>query len=266
MIYWPPKAPGEVEDFEFDFSAVLEAGETISTRTVTATGVTRNSDAIAGEKILAWLAGGTLGAPGIVTCSITTSLNRTYAETAILPIGEEPVSLDMAKRQVRAEGTTADDDYLLELIQSAREHVEAYCGIRVAPAAVRMTFPSCAALERLTQAPVQSIVDVRYLDSAGAEQLLDPAVYEMVAVDSDVLRPRIRLGFNKTFPAVRACEDAVRVNAVVGYTAVPRPVIRAMLLLIHLWYDNRSPVAVDVRGIPTELPHAVTALLANFRR
>jgi hypothetical protein len=48
----------------------------------------------------------------------------------------------MAKRQVRAEGTTADDDYLLELIQSAREHVEAYCGIRIAPAAVGMTSPA----------------------------------------------------------------------------------------------------------------------------
>jgi hypothetical protein len=65
-------------------------------------------------------------------------------------------------------------------------------------------FASFAALERLSQAPVQSIVDVRYLDAAGVEQVLDPAVYEFVNVDADVLRPRIRLAFGKSWPAIRA--------------------------------------------------------------
>jgi uncharacterized phiE125 gp8 family phage protein len=266
MIYWPAKAPAEVEDFAFEFVNVLQSGETITARTVTVSGVTKNSDAISGTQVRVWLQGGTLGTPGVVTCAITTSLGRTYAETAILPIGEEPVSLDMAKRQCRAEGTTADDDYLLELIQAAREHAEAYCGARFVPAAMGMTFASFGELERLRQAPVQSIVDVRYLDASGAEQVLAASTYEFVNVEADVLRPRIRLAFNKSWPAIRSAEDAVRVNATVGYVAVPRPVIRAMLLLIGHWFDNRLPVAIDVRGTPMEVPHAVTALLSNFRR
>jgi uncharacterized phiE125 gp8 family phage protein len=266
MIYWPPKAPGEVEDFDFDFTALLEAGETLASRTVTATGVTKDSDALASPKVLAWLSGGTLGTPGVVTCSVTTSLARTYAETGILPIGEEPINLDMAKRQCRAEGSTADDDYFLDLIQSARQHSEAYCAIRIAPAAVQMSFATWCDLERLTQAPVQSIVDVRYLDAAGVEQVLDPSIYEFVEVAKDPLRPLIRSAYGKSWPSVRNAVDAIRVNAVVGYTVVPKPVIRAMLLLIGQWFDIRVPVQVDARGAPAEIPNAVSALLANYRR
>lgn len=267
MIYWSAKAPGEVEDFAFDFSGVLQTGETIASQDLAADGVTIDNNAVSGAQVLAWISGGTLGTPATVTCTVTTSANRTYAETAILPIGEEPINLDMAKRQLRAEGTTDDDDYILELIQSAREHVEQYCGIRVAPAAVGMAFWSFDELASLNQAPVQSIVDVRYLDTSSVEQILDASTYEFGNVAADVLRPRIRLAFSKTWPPTRqGVDDAVRVNATVGYTAAPRPVIRAMLMLISQWFDQRLPVAVDMRGVPAEIPNSVAALLANFRR
>lgn len=269
MIYWPAKAPGEVEDFAFDFSGALQPGEAVVTATVTAVGVTADSNSLTGAKVTVWLSGGMLGTPGIVTCTVTTDSApaRIYSETAILPIGEEPVSLDMTKRQLRIEDTVVDEDeYLRGLIQDAREHVEGYCGTKLSSLAVRMTCGSFDELGRLSHAPVQSIVDVRYLDSNGAEQILDPSVYEFGIVDADVLRPRIRLAFGKSWPATRAVDDAIRVNATVGYVAVPRPVIRAMLMLITQWYDIRQPVQVDARGVPAEIPNAVTALLANHRR
>jgi uncharacterized phiE125 gp8 family phage protein len=266
MIYWPPKAPGEVEDFEFNFTDALEEGETLLTKDVVAIGVTKDSDDLESPAALVWISGGTLGTPGIVTCTVTTSLNRTYYETAILPIGEEPVSLVMAKRQLRREDTVDDDEYILELIQAAREHVENYCSIRLMPVAVQMTFGSFDELQRLSQAPVQSIVDVRYLDTSGVEQVLDPSTYEFGIVEADELRPRIRLAFGKSWPATRLVDDAVRVNAVVGYVAVPRPIIRAMLMLITQWFNIRLPVQVDARGVPAEIPNAVSALLANHRR
>lgn len=266
MIYWPAKAPGEVEDFAFDFAGALQTGETISSRTVTATGVTKNSDAIVGSTVAIWLSGGTLGTPGVVTCSIVTSSGRTYFETAIVPIGEEPVTLTMAKRQVRADlADTTDDEYLLELIQGAREHAEAYTGTRLVPAAVQMTFPTFDHLD-LTQAPVQSITAVQYLDANGALQTLDPSIYEFVNIDADTLRPTIRLAYNQAWPPARTAADAVRVSAVVGYTVVPRPIIRAMLVLIYQWFDIRSGVQVDARGAPAEIPNTVAALLANYRR
>jgi uncharacterized phiE125 gp8 family phage protein len=269
MIYWPAKAPGEVEDFAFDFTGLLATGESIVSHTVTATGVTIDSESESGGIVTAVISGGTLGTPGVVTCEITTDGNpaRTYSETAILPISEEAVSLDMAKRQCRIElSDTSEDGYLLELIQAAREHAEQYCGIAILPKSVQMTFATFAGLDALTRAPLQSVTSIAYLDSAGVEQTLDPSIYETFNADSDPLRPKIRLAYNQSWPSIRCASDAVRVNATVGYTVTPRPLIRAMLLLINQWFDNRSAVAVDIRGTPTSLPNTVEALLSNFRR
>lgn len=266
MIYWPPKAAGEVQDFVFDFSGVLQEGESLADAQVTENGATVDASSFQAGLVTCWLSGGSTGTPAIVTCTVTTDSApaRTYSETAIVPIGEEPVSLPMAKQQVRGDGTTADDDYLLGLIQTAREHVETYCGIRIMPAAVEMSFRSFCELDRLTVAPLQSIVELRYLDTSGVEQVLDAAVYETVNVDADPLRPRIRRAYGQTWPSIRCVEDAVRVSAVVGYTVVPRPIIQAMLLLIDQWYDNRAPISVG--GSINELPNSVTALLSNYRR
>jgi hypothetical protein len=129
-----------------------------------------------------------------------------------------------------------------------------------------MTFASFAELERLSPRRCSRSVRSPISTRAASSQVLDPTVYEFVNVSADALRPRLRLAYGKSWPAIRAAEDAVKVSAVAGYTVVPKPIIRAMLLLIGQWYDNRLPIAVDVRGIPTELPNAVTALLANFRR
>lgn len=267
MQYWPAKAPAAVLTYEFDWAGGLSNGEIIASTTVTATGVTIDSQSHDGTTVTVKLSGGTLGTPGVVVCSITTngSPAQTDQETAILPIGEEPVTLAMAKAQLRYEEEAVEDDLILELIQSAREHIEAYTNTRLVPAALTMTFGRFECLDRLTRGPVQSITQVQYLDANGVPQTLDPATYEFVNVNADILRPRIRLAYSKSWPSVRFAEDAVRVSALVGYTVVPKPLIRAMLMLLTLWFDERNPVAVDVRGVPTELPHTVEALLANFR-
>jgi uncharacterized phiE125 gp8 family phage protein len=265
MIYWPAKAPAEVEDFAFEFAGVLDVkgGETIATRTVTVSGVTKNSDAINGTQVQVWLQGGTLGTPGIITCLIATSAGRTYSETAILPIGEEPVTLAMAKSWIRYEDDD-EDDTILDQIQTTREHVEKYCGIRLVPASVLMTFPCFTGLQSLTQAPVQSITQVQYLDTNGVLQTLDPATYEFVNVGADVLRPRLRLAYNKQWPSTRVAEDAVQVSAVVGYSVVPKPIMQAMRLMLAQWFDTRQDFLIGGRFDP--LPNASDALLANFRR
>jgi uncharacterized phiE125 gp8 family phage protein len=174
----------------------------------------------------------------------------------------EPISLDEAKLQLRAESTTVDDTFIEELITTAREHVEQYCSIRLIVGAAAMTFACFAALERLTLAPVTAVTELRYLDAAGVEQVLDQTTYELFDVDADVLRPRIRLAYGKAWPALRSAEDAVRVTVTAGYAAVPKPIILAMKRLITLWYDNRGPVF----GPDGELPHDVSSLLVNYRR
>lgn len=177
----------------------------------------------------------------------------------------EPININQAKLQLRVD-TSADDDLINDLIVTARQYVEKYCGITLIAAEATMTFPHFYALDRLTFAPVTEIAEIRYLDTTGVEQILDAATYELVNADADELRPMVRLAYSKFWPALRPVEDAVRVTASVGYATVPAPITRAMMLLITQWYDYREPIAVDVKGTPAELPNAMMSLLANYRR
>jgi hypothetical protein len=124
--------------------------------------------------------------------------------------------------------------------------------------------PGFAELERLTQAPVQSIVDVRYLDANGVEQVLDAAVYESGNVDADVLRPRIRLAFGKSWPAARSRRRRPGQRDV-GYTVAPKPGHPGDAAADQPMVRQPNLIAVDVRGVPTELAHSVTAA-RQFRR
>jgi uncharacterized phiE125 gp8 family phage protein len=116
----------------------------------------------------------------------------------------------------------------------------------------------------LADAPIASITSIEYLDPTGTLQTLDPAVYEALLYG---LSPRVRLKPNQSFPAVYRADDAITVTAVAGFGAaadIEDPILHAIKLLVGQWYDNRAPIAVG--DTVNELPNAVTALLANYRR
>ena len=76
------KDPDATLDYVFDWSGWLEAGETISSHTVTVdTGLTKDSDSESSGVVTAWLSGGTAGDKYNVACEITTSLGRTDERT-----------------------------------------------------------------------------------------------------------------------------------------------------------------------------------------
>lgn len=177
----------------------------------------------------------------------------------------EPISTDEAKLQLRVDHS-ADDTLIDGLIAAARQDTEKYTDSVLVVADVTMSAARFEDLDRLRHAPVNEVAEVRYLDTSGVEQILDPATYELVNVEDDPLRPMIRLAYGQQWPSIRQVSDAIRIDANVGYETVPAPVIQAMMLLITQWYDNRQPIAVDVKGTPTELPNVMTALLSNYRR
>lgn len=169
MIRWPSKSPGEVEDFEFDWTSALVEGETIDTRVVTATGVTKVSDAIEGSFVRVWLAGGTEGTTARVTCTITTSGGRTYQETALLLIGEEPVSLSEIKQYLGLYDSDRDGE-LSDMIVRARRKVEEYTGLLlVRQQKVEEQFARYGYV-RLNWGPLVSVDGIAYTDTAGADQ------------------------------------------------------------------------------------------------
>jgi uncharacterized phiE125 gp8 family phage protein len=172
MITWPSKNPAEVEDFLFDFTDALQEGETIATRAVTVTGATKDSDAIVGvdpgtaNGVRVWISDGTLGTVATALAVVTTSGGRTYSETAILPIGEEPVSLVEAKAYLRV--NAADEDAkIAAMIPRARKWIEDHTGLALMQRTfVERHLPRHGAIA-LYKGPLLSVDDVTYTDSTG---------------------------------------------------------------------------------------------------
>ena len=69
------KDPDATLDYAWEWSDWL-AGDSISSHTVTVSGVTKASDTRVGTKVTAWISGGTVGTPGLATCTITTAAGR----------------------------------------------------------------------------------------------------------------------------------------------------------------------------------------------
>ena len=82
------KDPDAVLDFTFDWSEWLADGETISSHTVTVSGVTRDSSTNTTTTVTAWISGGTVSAPATVACRVTTSAGRTDERTISLRISQ----------------------------------------------------------------------------------------------------------------------------------------------------------------------------------
>lgn len=83
------KDPNAVLDFEFDWSAWLAVGETISSHTITVTGgIVKDSSSNSTTAVVAWISGGTDGATATVACRIVTSASRTDERTITLVVAE----------------------------------------------------------------------------------------------------------------------------------------------------------------------------------
>lgn len=94
------KDPDAVLDYKFDwksnsngrgFTDWLDAGETISSHTITAaTGITLDSSELAdtNTSVIVWLSGGTAGTSYTVACKIVTSAGRTDERTITINAAE----------------------------------------------------------------------------------------------------------------------------------------------------------------------------------
>lgn len=94
------KDPSAVLDYKFDWAALtngttggasdwLASGETISTRTITATtGITVDSSSLTdtNTSVTVWLSGGTANTVYTVTCQIVTSAGRTDERSIIVEV------------------------------------------------------------------------------------------------------------------------------------------------------------------------------------
>ena len=173
---------------------------------------------------------------------------RTVAPTSY------PLSLPEVKAHLRI--TAADEDALLAgYIAAATQSIEQYTGLGLMLQTWTQTFPAFAARMDLARRPLlsagspETVAAVSYLDSAGASQTLDPALYRVTGVGSDQVPGAIRLAYGASWPAAYADEEAVTVTYTVGYgitpSSVPEIIRQAIMQTVGDWYAFRENVSAD---------------------
>lgn len=172
---------------------------------------------------------------------------------ALIPIAE-------LLRHLKDEG--ADNNRQAEaqaFLAAAHGHAQHYCGLSIGEQTLEMAldaFP-CGGIQ-LDMPPVTSIVSVKYLDTAGVQQTLDPAAYTLDNYNSQAhwLLPV----YGTDWPDTLASPLAVKVRYVAGSTTLPPAVRNALLMFTGHLDQNREAVAVGLSGA-TEMPLGVKALL-----
>lgn len=170
----------------------------------------------------------------------------------ITPPTAEPVSLQEAKLHLRLIADPADtsvhpdDDLIRSLIVAARQGAEHLTGRALMPQTWELALDSFEDEIRPPNPPLVSVTSVKYTDTAGAEQTLDPSAYK---VDDYSEPARLVPAYGTTWPAMRSEPNAVRVRYTAGYqdaAAVPAQVRSWILLRVGTLYEHREDVAAGI--------------------
>lgn len=183
----------------------------------------------------------------------------------ITPASTFPVTLAQARTHLRLVpyGTPEghpDDDYVSTiLIPSATAWVEQYTERFLVTQTVELALNAFEDRIYLPKGNVQSVTSVSSLIS-GVETTVSTTVYGL----NDYKEPAyLFLKENKVWPSADNVDNAIKVRYVVGYTAVPAPIISAIYLLIGHLYENRQQ---NVIGLSVnELPMGICSLLQSYR-
>ena len=130
------------------------------------------------------------------------------------------------------------------------------------PAGVAFSLPGHAIL--LPKCPVQSVVNIQYLDMASTTQTMPPADY---TVDAACEPARVTPVFGKIWPITLPQIGAVWVTFDAGYGAaasVPEGLKSWIKIRVGTLFENREEVAIIGRGQVKELPF-VDGLLDAYR-
>ena len=92
MLKLEDKDPGSVVDYNISFEQLLQAGETISSHTVTMTdsGLTKDSDSASTDTVSIFFSGGTEWETYRFTIKIVTNQSRTFNRVFCLSVLAQP--------------------------------------------------------------------------------------------------------------------------------------------------------------------------------
>jgi uncharacterized phiE125 gp8 family phage protein len=187
----------------------------------------------------------------------------------------EPLTLDEAREHLRITPFGSplahpDDDLITGLIVAARQFCENYLQRALPTQTIQFPIDSFSGKIAVPLRPVQSIVEITYIDTNGAQQTLADTVYTL-----DEFKGEIVLKYGQRWPATRSDVNAVLITAEVGYTdgqspdnnPIPYDIKSAMKLIIGNLYENRQQDVLSATRLNfNSLPLGVYALLQPYRQ
>lgn len=180
--------------------------------------------------------------------------------TLVTPAASYPVTLAEAKVHCRVDGT--DENDLIEgLIAAATDYVGQYTGRSIMAQTWRLTLDAFSDSILLPNGPVQSVSSVQYYDADGDNQTAAAGIYTL---DNASDPAWLVCNSEAAWPATMAGVNVVSITYEAGFVTVPASIKQAVLLLVGDWYRGRENTALSTNQ-PAEMPHAVTALLTNYR-
>lgn len=184
---------------------------------------------------------------------------------------DEPLTLEQARRQLRMDDITDDDDFIGELlIPAARQRGEAATNRQFIEAVLELwldEFPCGAGQIEIPRPPLLTIEYVKYLDVNGTLQtLVEDTDYRVIApAGPKCARGWIEPVYGTSWPTTRGVSAAVQIQFTAGYgedgSFVPARLRMAMLQDVATLYAFREDI---LRNGAMELP-MMTASKSVYR-
>lgn len=182
--------------------------------------------------------------------------------TTTTPPATEPVTLAEMRAHlgIGQVDDTARDAIITGRIKTARFMAEEF----TRRALITQTITaSGAAFENVIalKGPLQSVTSVKYTDSTGIVQTLDPAGY-----DQDTVANIIVPAYGQSWPVPRDSINSVQIVYLAGYgnaAAVPEPIKDAIRFIVG-WLENYQN-SIQGNGPLMSLPKAAEQLLQPFK-
>jgi uncharacterized phiE125 gp8 family phage protein len=171
----------------------------------------------------------------------------------------EPVTIADARIYIRAiTGDTTEDAAIIEpLITAAREYCENVTGRAMAAQTIEAYPEGFESIMKLPRPPLVSITSIKYTNDEGTETTMSATNYL-----TDTVGGRVAIKVIPSFTP--ALVNPIKITYAAGYTASPKLLRQAMLLLIGHWYTNREAVVVGAFA-SVEVKMAVDAMLKQYK-